>query len=208
MLSADDAGIISRSPDGLEKIMTVIVTACAAFGLTVSEAKTEIMCLQTKGGGHVPFTVTAAGQVYKQTVEFVYLGGAISADWDLRSVEVTRRIQRAWACFGRYKMEIYDRPSVRSRLKVWMLKAEVLETLLYGYVTWNPSKSTGYGRPTTRCSSDASAGGNESSKTTSCPMPTYFSGQIPRALRRRYADERYCSRASWHAWEKSAYRGG
>ena len=70
------------------------------------------MCLQSKGGGHVPFTVTAAGQVYKQTVEFVYMGGAISADWDLRSVEVTRRIQRAWACFGRYKMEIYDRPSV------------------------------------------------------------------------------------------------
>ena len=84
-----------------------------AFGLTASEAKMEIMCLQTKGWGHVPFTVTAAGQVYKQPVEFVYLGGAISADWDLRkSVEVTRRIQRAWACFGRCKTEIYDRPSV------------------------------------------------------------------------------------------------
>ena len=49
-----------------------------------------------------------------------------------RSVEVTRRIQRAWAYFGRYEMEIYDRPSVRLRLKVRMLKAEVLETLLYG----------------------------------------------------------------------------
>ena len=77
---ADDASIISRSPEGSEKMMTVIVTASAAFGLTVSEAKTEVMCLQTKGGGHVPFTVTAAGQVHKQTVEFVYLGGVISAD--------------------------------------------------------------------------------------------------------------------------------
>ena len=67
MFHADDAGIVSRSPEGLEKMMTVIVTACAAFGLTVSEAKTEIMCLQTKGGGHVPFTVTAAGQVYKRS---------------------------------------------------------------------------------------------------------------------------------------------
>ena len=63
--------------------MTVMVTACAALRLKVSEAKTEIMCLQSKGGGHVPFTVTAASQVYQQTVEFVYLGGAISADWDL-----------------------------------------------------------------------------------------------------------------------------
>ena len=36
----------------------------------------------------------------------VYLRGAISADWDLRSVEVTRRIQRAWACFERYNGHI------------------------------------------------------------------------------------------------------
>ena len=121
--------------------MTVIVTASAAFGLTVLDAKTEIMSLQTKGEGHVPFTVTAAGQVYKQTAEFVYLGGAISADWDLRSVEVTRRIQMAWACFGRYKMGMYDRPSVRLRLKVRILQAEVLETLQYEYSAWSPSKA-------------------------------------------------------------------
>ena len=45
----------------------------------------------------------------------------------------------------RYKMEINDRPSVRLRLKVRTLKAEVLETLLYGCVTWSPSKAD-YGR--------------------------------------------------------------
>ena len=71
----------------------------------------------------------------------MYLGGAISADWDLTSVEVTRRIQRAWAFFGRYEMEICDRPSVLLRLKVRMLKAEVVETLLYGCVAWSPSKA-------------------------------------------------------------------
>ena len=32
---------------------TVMVTACAAFGLTFSEAKTKIMCLQTKDGRDV-----------------------------------------------------------------------------------------------------------------------------------------------------------
>ena len=57
MLHADDAGIISRSSEGLERMMTVIVTACSAFGLTVSEAKTEITCRQTKGGGKVSFTI-------------------------------------------------------------------------------------------------------------------------------------------------------
>ena len=71
----------------------------------------------------------------------MYLGGAISAGWDLRSVEVMRRIQRAWACVGRYKMEIYDCPSVRLRLKMRMLKAEVMEAVIYGCVTWSPSKA-------------------------------------------------------------------
>ena len=42
-------------------------------------------------------------------------------------------------------MEIYDRPSAHLRQKVWMLKAKVLETLLYGCVTWSPSKAY-YGR--------------------------------------------------------------
>ena len=113
MLYANDAGIVSRSSEGLKRMMTVIVTACSSFGLlTGSEAKTEKMCLETNSGGKVPFTINAAGQVYKQTIQFVYLGGAITSDRDL-SIEITWRLQRAWACFQPYKMEIYDRPGVR-----------------------------------------------------------------------------------------------
>ena len=63
ILYADDAGIVSRSSEGLERMMTVIVAACSSVGLTVSEAKTEIMRLETKGGGQVSFTINAAGQV-------------------------------------------------------------------------------------------------------------------------------------------------
>ena len=51
MLYADDAGIVSRSSERLERMMTVIVTSCSAFGLTASEPKKQIMCLQIKGGG-------------------------------------------------------------------------------------------------------------------------------------------------------------
>ena len=95
--------------------------------------------LRGENGDHVSFTINAAGQVYNQTIEFVYLSGAISADREL-SIEITRRLQRAWACFQRYEMEIYDRPGVRLRLKVRLLKAEVIETLLYGCMTWSPNK--------------------------------------------------------------------
>ena len=67
------------------------------------------------------------------------MGGAITADRDL-SIEITRLLQRVWACFQRYKVELYDRPGVRLRLKVRLLNAEVVETLLYGCMTWSPNK--------------------------------------------------------------------
>ena len=56
---------VSRSPEQLRKIMRVIVVVCAAFGLTVSEAKTETMCLRAKGmpESTATFSVEAAGQV-------------------------------------------------------------------------------------------------------------------------------------------------
>ena len=44
MLHANDAGVMSQSPEQLRKMVGVIVVACPAFGLAVSEAKTEIMC--------------------------------------------------------------------------------------------------------------------------------------------------------------------
>ena len=42
-------------------------------------------------------------------------------------------------------METYDRPGVCLMLKVRLLKAEVVETLLYGCMTWSPNKPD-YGR--------------------------------------------------------------
>ena len=77
MFYADDAGVVSQSPEHPRKMMGVLVVVCATFGLTVSEAKTEIVCLRTKGmlESTATFSVEAAGQVYDQTHEFVYLGG-------------------------------------------------------------------------------------------------------------------------------------
>ena len=65
--------------------MGVIVIVCATFGLTVSEAKTEIMCLRAKGmpESTATFSVEAAGQVYNQTNEFVYLGGNVNHNANL-----------------------------------------------------------------------------------------------------------------------------
>ena len=49
MLYADDAGIVARTSASLAEIMTAIVEKCDAFGLTVSEKKTETMVLRPPG---------------------------------------------------------------------------------------------------------------------------------------------------------------
>ena len=51
MLYADDAGVVSQSPEQPRKMMGVIVVVCVAFGLTVLEAKTEIMFTHKGDGG-------------------------------------------------------------------------------------------------------------------------------------------------------------
>ena len=139
MLYADDAGVVSQSPEQLRKKIGVIVVVCATFGLTVSEAKTETMCLRAKGMPEptATFSVEAAGRVYNQTNEFVYLGGNVSHNADL-SIEVDRRIRKAWCSFRKYTLELYDRPSAPLELKIRMLRAEALETMLFGCVTWSP----------------------------------------------------------------------
>ena len=45
-----------------------------------------------QSGGKVSFTINAAVQVYKQTIQFVYLGGAVTADRDL-SIEITQSLR-------------------------------------------------------------------------------------------------------------------
>ena len=44
MLYADDACIVSQSTRGLGRMMAVFVEVFGAFGLTISESKTETMC--------------------------------------------------------------------------------------------------------------------------------------------------------------------
>ena len=83
------------------------------------------------------FSVEAAGQVYNQTNEFVYLGGNVNQNADL-SIEVDRRVRNAWCSFRKYTLELYDRPSAPLELKIRMLRAEVPETMLFGCVTWSP----------------------------------------------------------------------
>ena len=183
--------------------MGAIVVVCAAFGLTVSEVKTEIMCLRAKGmpESTATFSVEAAGQVYNQTNEFVYLWGNVNQNDDL-SIEVDRRVRDAWCSFRKYTLELYDRPSAPLELKIRMLRAEVFDTILYGCVTWSPRACyydtllRAHHRFLTRCIGWES----KIAPTTRFPILTRFSRREMRASRRLYAGGGSCLRDLWRPW--------
>ena len=63
MLYADDAGVVSQSPEQLRKMMGVIVVVCVAFDFTLLAAKIDIMCQRAKGmpKSTATFSLEAAG---------------------------------------------------------------------------------------------------------------------------------------------------
>ena len=66
-----------------------------------------------------------------------YLGGNINHNVEA-SIEVDRSIRNACCSSWKYTLELYDRSSAPLELKIRILRAEVLETMLYGCVTWSP----------------------------------------------------------------------
>eukprot|EP00752_Nemacystus_decipiens_P010711 g9538.t3 len=145
MLYADDAGVVSKSAEGLGRMMTIIIVEVfREFGLTVSETKTLTLVMRVKDKQPPPLPpppliIEAAGPRYAQTTEFRYLGGLVNEQGDLTR-EINHRSKAAWACFKRYKTELFDRPGAPFGLKVRLLKAEAVEALLYGCVTWSPRR--------------------------------------------------------------------
>ena len=147
MLYADDAGIVSRSPTGLARMMTVIVEVFGAFGLTVLEKKTETLRMRAPEKAQQPgetptpplpaLEIAAAGQKYHQVHQFIYLGGLITEDADITR-DINHRTKIAWGCFRKFSTELFDRPNAPLRLKARLLKAEAMEALLYGCMTWVP----------------------------------------------------------------------
>ena len=69
----------------------------------------------------------------------MYLGGLIDASADVMP-EIKRRVCLARACYSQFKRELYDMEAAPFALKLHMPKAEEMETLLYGCVTWTLGK--------------------------------------------------------------------
>ena len=135
MLYADDACIVSQSPKGLAKMMSVIVEICRVVALAVLAKKTKTMCMPPPRRPRTMVRVEGAGKIHKHVQSFTYLGGAVTETPDM-SVEIARRARSCWMHIRRYLRKLYDQPKLALSLKTRMVKAEAIEALLYGCTTW------------------------------------------------------------------------
>ena len=78
MLYANDACIVSRSPRRLGWMMAIFVEVFGAFGQTISESKTETVCMPIPPAPATQMVFNATGQQYRQTTSFTCLGGAVT----------------------------------------------------------------------------------------------------------------------------------
>ena len=123
MLYADDACIVSRSPQGLAKMMEVIVEVCRAFALTVSAKKTETMCMPPPRTPPTMVQIEAAGQTYKQVQSFTYLGGAVTEVRGM-SVEIARRTRARWMRIRLYGSSKTNRKSRSPSRPEWLRRRQ------------------------------------------------------------------------------------
>ena len=129
ILYKDDACIVFQSPQGLVKMMVVIVEVCRAFVLTVSAKKTETTYMPLLRTPRTMMRVDAAGKIYEQVQFFTYLGGAVTETPDM-PVEIARRTRICWICIRRYLREFYDQPKGMFSINTRMVKADAIEDLL------------------------------------------------------------------------------
>ena len=140
----------------------------------MSEKKTETMLLRTpdQAPRTSPLLIEAAGQRYRQATQFSYLGGLINASADIMS-EINQRVRLAWACYKRFKRELYDMKTAPFTLKVRMLKAEVMRPCCTGVQRGPSARSTSPSceRHTTGLSCGSLASSADNAQITSCRTP-------------------------------------
>ena len=110
-------------------MMAVFIEIFGTFGLTISESKTETMCMLIPRASATKIVFNATGQQYHQTTSFTYLGGTVTRPADPRGVDELQALHAGTVRPPEGKSAASEGQMVRS---------EVEEALFYGCATWTP----------------------------------------------------------------------
>ena len=130
LIFADDIGLVAKSPDELESMITDIHLASKPVGLSMNMSKTKVMLNETT----ITSTVTVDGNVIEKVERYVYLGKTVTQAGDLFP-EIKRRIALGWAAFSKVANIMKSR-KVSIQIKKKIHNEYVLPVMVYGCETW------------------------------------------------------------------------
>ena len=135
LLFADDCALMAYTQEDLQSAVDDFARSANRYGLTISIKKTEVL-FQPRPGTlpHQP-VITIGGEQLKAVDKFCYLGGFISQNARVDD-EVTARIGKASAAFGRLQHKLWADHGIRLSTKIAVYRTVVLTALLYGSETW------------------------------------------------------------------------
>ncbi|MEE8289810.1 MAG: reverse transcriptase family protein, partial [Nitrosomonadaceae bacterium] len=135
LLYADDCDLVSHNEAGLQSLVDSFDTACDAFGFTINIKKTVVMYQPAPSKPYHKPSILVKNKLLEVVDSFVYLGGSISRTGSL-DVEISARIQKAAASFGKLVDKVWSQHNIKRSTKLLVYRAFVLTSLLYTSETW------------------------------------------------------------------------
>ena len=131
---ADDILLLSHTPQELEKMVRELSEESRKAGLKMNITKTKVM-MSSRFKEH---KITVSGRTVEKVDNYIYLGKKISIENETAG-EVNRRIQLAWAKFGKLNFIFRDEKLPLS-LKKQIFNQCIIPVLSYGAETWTTTK--------------------------------------------------------------------
>ena len=128
-LFADDMAKGAPTEEKMQKGVDQVSYSCDSYDLTISIKKTEVVYQPAPGKPYKEPTITVNGQRLQVVDKFTYLGSTFSRVVHIDD-EVSARIAKASAAFGRLCGSIWDRSGIRLDTKLKVYRSVVLPTLL------------------------------------------------------------------------------
>ena len=137
LLYADDCAIVAHSEADLQEMADALSAATKRYGLTISIKKTEVLYQPALGSVGKQPEIKIDNQTLRNVDAFAYLGSTLTSNNSLDK-EISSRLAKASAAFGRLRKRVWDDRGLRAETKCAVYRAVVLSALLYGCEAWTP----------------------------------------------------------------------